>query len=172
MTQYTFRELTNGTQQSSKTEVSLALEDICTELPIAKSLSELFISTADQSSLRIEDKNKIFARVKNPNINLFMLFTYKHGYAYLTVYDPQLAQMPAPESNVLCAEYASIFAGAIDTGVWTSCYGNQKRYEIRVHLPATINLPSPKGKWFFDLMARFALRSSEFHLNISEQPKF
>jgi len=172
---YTLNELTAYTKPSSKTEVVLVLEDVCKELPIARSLCELLLSAADESSLRIDNENRIIANMKDPKIPFFMRFKYDHDMAYLTIYDHLIGKVPCPErSDVICNEYASIFAGPVDTGMWGGApgYGNQKRYEIRVHPPKTIALPSPTSKWFFDLMARFALRSSEFHLNVSEQPLF
>ena len=168
-------ELMAYTQPISKAEVRHNLEKICAELPIARSLCELLLSTADEKSLRIDWQKNIHANVKNPQIPFSLFFKYMDDWTYLTFYDmPMERRSNIDGPDGFCRQYASIFAGPVDTGMWGGApgYGNQKRYEIRVHPPKTIALPSPTSKWFFDLMARFALRSSEFHLNVSEQPLF
>ena len=146
------------------------------KIPMAGALIETFKFAAGPLPFR---KKKgcggceIYAEIGEQSVGASMVLRQVYKRVDLIFYDGPIGEIPASGwINAFCGEFASITAGPKNAGVWAYGRGDLMTYGISVYIHRPILLPSNFGRWFLNLMKRFALIATEFHLDVSDQPRF
>lgn len=149
------------------------------KISMADVLTELFKEISDHRTFRFKGmsyKHIIYAGIKRDDVQASLSIEKVSGkfkWVTLRIYNGLLEQVPKPNSvNPDCLEMVSIMVGPTKTGLWKDKKGNQIIYTILVSQHGAISLPTESGKWLFTALYRLAQLANEFHLNLSEQPRF
>ncbi len=175
------------TRYISKNKLREVLMEL-SQIPMANPLIELFAREIDPQTTMYKEgstyytnkpdykDHEIFGKVKEKNlgVEVALALRQQNNKLNLDFYSGDIKEvMSTGERNsVFCNYFCYISAGSKDTGVWAYGKGDQKTLGISVHFYSDINLPTKKGRWFFNLMKWFSLISTELHLDIHEQPIF
>lgn len=153
--------------------------EIFEQTPMARVLIEVFKTFTDPESWRTyaevtQSPGAVYGFCKAEDVGASILLgkSYPDGPVHFDVFYRQITEeMPPFGGDGACPSYLDVWAGEVHMGVWAYRQGDLMTHAISVHLKRDIHLPTKFSIWLFQLLHSLSIRSAEFELSVSEQPK-